>query len=184
MTGVSWFAIRVAPNSEFKVMHAINQRDRPAILPFEEKWVRNARNKPRPRKFALFPSYVFGGFVGGTLFEAWLDFAETRRIVNKAAELAGKAPPIIGAVGYGQTPATLSGDEISWLQTLSRAAGPEPGKEVLSVGQTVEIFNTGTPYDHTNAKITRIARSRVAVMLRMFNTYIEVEMQQNNVRAA
>lgn len=181
---ISWFAVRVAPNTEFRVLHALNQWDRPAILPFEEKWVRNAKGKPKPRKFALFPSYVFGGFTGADPFKAWSDFAEVRRMVNKASELAGKGPPIIGVVGYGQKPARLSGGEISWLQALSIEAGPAPWEKTFIPGQSVEITNTGTAFDGTKTKITRVSRDKVSVMLRMFNSYTEVEMQQKNVQAA
>lgn len=181
---ISWFAVRVAPNTEFRVLHALNQQDRPAILPFETKWVRNAQGKPKERKLALFPSYVFGGFIGHDPFQAWQDFADVRRMVNKASELTGKAPPIIGVVGYGQKPARLSGGEISWLGTLSREAGPPPGEETFTPGQNIEIINTGTMYDGMRTQISRVERGKVTVMLKMFNAMMEVEMQQKNVKAA
>lgn len=181
---ISWFAVRCAPNTEFRVLHALNQWDRPAILPFEEKWVRNAKGKPKPRKFALFPSYVFGGFTGEDPFRAWSDFAEVRRMVNRASELAGKGPPIVGVVGYGQKPARLSGGEISWLQTISREAGPAPGEITFTPGQAVEVVNTGTMYDGARTQITRVDKGKITVMLQMFNSMMEVEMQQKNIQAA
>jgi transcription antitermination factor NusG len=180
---ISWFAVRVAPNTEFRVRDAINQWDRPAIVPFEMKWVR-INGKPRERRLALFPSYVFGGFTGDETFAAWSDFAEVRRMVNRASELTGKAPPIIGVVGYGQKPARLSGAEISWLSTLSTSSGSPPWEKTFTPGQTVEITGTGTSHDGTRTKITKVSRSKVSVMLKMFNSYMEVEMQQKNIQAA
>lgn len=181
---ISWFAVRCAPNTEFRVLHALNQWDRPAILPFEMKWVRNAQGKPKERKLVLFPSYVFGGFIGDDPFAAWTDFADVRRMVNRASELAGKAPPIIGVVGYGQKPARLSGGEISWLGTLSREAGPPPGEETFVPGQLVQVVNTGTIYDGASTRISRVDKGKVTVMLQMFNSMMEVEMQQKNIQAA
>lgn len=180
---ISWFAVRCAPNTEFRVRDALNQWDRPAIVPFETKWVR-INGKPRERKLALFPSYVFGGFEGADAFRAWSDFAEVRRMVNNASELTGKAPPIKGVVGYGQKPARLSGGEISWLAGLSTNSGAPPWEKTFAPGQAVEIIGTGTSHDGTRTKISKVSRSKVTVMLKMFNSYMEVEMQQKNVQAA
>lgn len=179
---VSHFAIRVAPQTEFRVLHALNQMERPALVPFEE--VPTPRpNKPhlnRWKKLALFPGYVFATFPG-TINEAWVDFTSVRRAVNSRSEAVGKVAPIIGLIGYGSRPATLSGDQVEFLTGLSRE-GVEVVTEPFKIGQTVKLTDWVIP--GTTGRIEAINRQRVSVLLEFFGGMRVVEMQLSAIEAA
>lgn len=180
---LNWYVIRVAPQTEFRVLHAINQREHPAMLPFEEKWITNPRTKKSDtKKFPLFPSYVFAPFVGASAETVFLNFSRLRSVINEASKLAGKAPPILGICGYGQTPERLRSDEFTYLQTISREAGPKTEPRTFRLGQNVEVLSG--PFQGQTGQINSIARDKVRVMMRVFNSMAPVELQLNCVVAA
>lgn len=184
----SWFAIRVAPNAEFRALHAINQRDRPAILPFEEKWIRNPRNgKTDTKKFPLYTSYVFGGFIGDGL-TAWADYVQVRNHINEASERAGKAPPIVGVVSFGQLPSRLSSDEISALEAISKPAGQHPDEITFAVGQKIKIVQHPL-LSGQEARIQAVrkadeGRKVIRAILDRLGSKVIVDLQLSNVEAA
>ncbi len=186
MTGVSWFAVRVAPNTEFRVLHALNQQDRPSLLPTEEKWIRKPNGKTDTKKFPLFSSYVFGGFTGSGL-DAWADFCEIRRRVNAASELAGKAPPIIGVAGCGKKPSPLLADEISALEAISKPAGRHPDEIAFVVGQKIKIVKHPF-FDGAEAEIyalrVRDGERIVRAILSRLGARVTVDLQLSSVQAA
>ena len=184
---ISWFAVRVAPNTEFKVLHALNQQDRPSLLPTEEKWIRNPRSgKTDTKKFPLFASYVFGGFAG-TGLNAWADFCEVRNLINKASNLAGKAPPIVGVAGCGKKPSPLLASEIEALEAISRPAGRHPDEITFTVGQKIRVIQH--PFlDGAEAEITALRAKEgkriVRAILHRLGNRVTVDLQLSNVEAA
>lgn len=184
---ISWFAVRCAPNTEFRVLHALNQWDRPSLLPTEEKWIRKPNGKTDTKKFPLFASYVFGGFAGsGT--QAWADFCEVRNNINKASNLAGKASPIIGVAGCGKKPSALLVSEIEALQTMFKPAGRHPDEINFAVGQKVRIVNHPL-LDGAEAEVSAIrkgeeGRKLVRAILHRLGGRITVDLQLSNVEAA
>jgi transcription antitermination factor NusG len=179
----NWYVIRVAPQSEFRALHAITQSEHPAMLPFEEKWVTNPRTKKSDtKKFPLFPSYVFAPFAGATGDAVFANFSRLRTRINEASKLAGKAPPILGICGYGQTPERLRSDEFAYLQTISREAGAKPSPQIFTVGQTIEVM--AGPFQGQNGVVDSVSREKVRVMMRVFNAMAPVELQLNCVVAA
>lgn len=179
----SHFAIRVAPQSEFRTLYALNQMERPAVVPFEE--VPSPRpNKPhlnRWRKMALFPGYVFATFPG-SVGEAWVDFVHVRNTVNAQAEATGKGAPIIGLVGYGERPATLTNDQVHFLTGLSKEGVEVVTPEPFRVGQEVLIKDFVVP--GIKGRIEAINRQKVDVMLEFFGGMRIVEMQLSAIEAA
>src|SRR5262249_28432789 len=92
---LNWVCLRTSihPRSEFTALHALNQREHQAIVPFEEKWVRRGNTKQRQlRKYPLFPRYCFAAFAD------WIDYDRSLREINDLATRMGKAPPILGAI--------------------------------------------------------------------------------------
>lgn len=184
---ISWFAVRCAPNTEFRVLHALNQWDRPSLLPTEEKWIRKPNGKTDTKKFPMFASYVFGGFTGSGL-NAWADFCEVRRLINRASELAGKAPPIIGVAGCGKKPSPLLASEISALEAISKPAGRHPDEILFVAGQKIRIVEHPL-LGEADAQILAIrkgdaGRIIIRAILDRAGGKITVDVQPSNVAAA
>lgn len=186
-TNISWFAVRVAPNTEFRVLHALNQWDRPSLLPTEEKWIRKPNKKTDTKRFPIFGGYVFGGFTG-TGIQAWADFIDVRRSINRASELSGKAPPIIGVAGCGKKPSPLLLSEISALQTLFKPAGRHPDEIAFVKGQKVRIIHhpllDGAEAEVQAVKKGEDGRKLVRAILHRLGGRVTVDLQLNNVEAA
>ena len=183
----SWFAIRVAPNAEFRALHALGQRERPAILPFEEKWIRKPNGKTDTKKFPLFTSYVFGGFMGDGI-AAWSDFCRIRQNINEASERAGKAAPIVGVVGFGKMPSRLSSDEIGALEAISKPAGQHPDEITFTVGQNIKIvqhpFLSGSEARIQAIRKADEGRKVIRAILGGLGSTVIVDLQLSNVEAA
>lgn len=179
---MNWLALRTLPIArlEFFVLHALNQQERPALVPFEEKWVRRPGTKLRiARKYPLFPRYVFAGF------ESLRDYTTTIDAINVLAVKKGKAPPILGAVRFGNSaePAKLSPTDVSFLRAL---AVPRPSEislhRALQPGGKVSIMEG--PFSGHVAQLDTVTRKHVTVMLRMFNSAQVVRLPVAAVEAA
>lgn len=178
MNGVSWFAIKVAPQAEFRVLHALHQRDRQAILPFEERAVER-KNRPslkRWTKFPLMPGYVFGAF-HGSKGAAFMDFWAERKAINDASEALGRGSPVIGVLGFGNRPEVMRQDQIDFLQTLSREKVEEVDITGLRVGQSVVIYGQTTT-------IAEVKKDEVKAWLDFLGGMRLVSVQHSSVQAA
>jgi transcription antitermination factor NusG len=177
-----WVALRTLPiaRAEFSVMHALNQKERPALVPFEEKWVRKPRTKLRHvRKYALFPRYVFCGFHGLGDYQATVD------AINEEFARKGKAEPILGAVRFGNSaePAKLSATDVSFLRGLSTPRASEIRLHAaLRPGERVSIMDG--PFSGHVARLDTVSRNNVTVMLKMFNSLQVVRLPVEAVEAA
>ena len=169
---MNWFAVRIRPQHrlEFTVLHALTQRDHPAMVPFEEKLIRNSRTKrPEPRKYPLFPCYVFAGF------SSYHEFLTTRAAINERAEQIGKRPPIVNLVGFGGKPATLAPDDVRFLQTLSLERPTAINlHKALKPGMNVRVLS-GAWRDRVG-QLRDIDRKRITIMFEMFNAMMPVEL--------
>lgn len=183
----TWFAIRVAPQTEFKVLHALNQQERPSLLPTEEKWIEKKNGKTDTKRFPLFASYVFAGFLGPA-FPAWVDFTRIRDNINEAEKLAGRAAPIIGLLGFGKKPSSLSGDEISALERMSRGAPAHPSTIEFEIGQRIRVVNHPLipPVEGTVTAVRKAEDNRriVRAILDRLGSRVVVDLQPSNVEAA
>lgn len=178
MTDMSWFAIRVAPQAEFRVLHALHQRDRPAIVPFEERPVAR-KNRPsvkRWTKFPLMPGYVFGAFVGKR-DAAFMDFWAEKQHINQASEALGKGSAVLGVLGFGTRPEIMRPDQVEFLSGLSREKVEIGEVSALHVGQPVIVYGQTT-------KITAIRRDKIDVMLQFLGGMRLVSVQHSSVEAA
>ena len=177
-----YYAIRIRPihRLEFSVMHALNQRERPAIVPYEEKLVKKPRSKRLwdKRKFPLFPCYVFAGF------DSFGDFLITRASINERAEAMGKAPPIVGVVGYGSRPAVLTPDDVAFLQSITPSTLARTNiHKALQIGGAARIVDAH-PLGGQIVTVTAVARKRVTVMLKMLGGMMPVEIDPASLVAA
>ena len=178
---MNWLALRTLPIArlEFTVLHALNQKERPALVPFEEKWVKRPGTKLRhAKKFALFPRYVFAGF------KSMGDYQQTCFLINREAADRGKLPPILGAVRFGGAePAKLSPTDVSFLRDLS---APRPTQinlhRALQPGGKVQILEG--PFNGFTAQLDTVSRKNVTVMLKMFNSMQVVRLPVAAVEAA
>ena len=179
---MDWLCLRtgIAPRSEFAAMFALQQQERQAIVPFEEKWVRKGNTKLRQaKKYPLFPRYCF------SQFEDWDDYERTTRAINNLAIRMGKAPPILGALRLAgsQYLAKLTPTELSWIQGLST---PRPTEinlhRALQRGGKVNIMEG--PFSGYVAQVDAVSRKNVTVMLQMFNSMQVVKLPMAAVEAA
>ena len=178
---ISFYVLRTVPTHriEFEVRHALNQREHPAFVPFEEKLVRNARTKRLdPRKYPLFPCYVFAGF------SSHLDYVAARTAINMRAEQMGKKPPIVGAVGFGNKPSIVSPSDIAMIETLSVENPTEVNlHKALKIGTDVMVLEG--PWRDRVGKLSKADRKRIVVMLELFGSMLPVEMPATtSIRAA
>lgn len=181
MKPVEWFVIRTIPvhRIEFSVLHALNQREHPAMVPFEEKKLRKHKQRDwRTERYPLFACYVFAGF------EGFRDFIEAREAINAQAERMGKKPPILGAVGYRKDkPAVLTEREVGFLRSLSapRATAVNLHKAIRP-GTEISILDG--PFAGHRAVVDSMTRKGVRAMLYLFNTMHLVEIKAAAMEAA
>lgn len=179
-SALSWLVARVRPvhRLEFDVMHAFNQMEVPAMVPFEEKWIKRAKRKQRDKvKFPLFPCYVFVGLSHPD------EFYSLKDAINDAAERRGKQPPILNLVGYGRRPAVLNPLEVQFLRRVSVEGATEVNlHKAIRAGSKIDILDGG--FAGRTGTVDRVTKRSVFAMLEVFNTMQLVEISRANVAAA
>ena len=170
---LNWHVIRTVPifRVEFHVMHALNQLERPALVPFEEKKVQHPRTKKiETRKFPFFPCYVVAGFHGIH------DFLAVKAVINEQFERRGKRAPIVNLVGYSSTkPATLTTEELDLIREFSIEKPTEVRlTKGFKEGEDIRVLD-GSFAGHT-MKFKRLKKDRLVAMGMMFGTLMEIEL--------
>ena len=175
---ISWYVARTIPVSriEFSVLHAITQRERPAMVPFEEDWIVR-RGRKTQVKVPFFPCYVFVGLRHQDEFH-WL-----KAEVNDAAERSGKRPPLQCLIGYGRQPATLTQNQADFVRTFSRETPTEISLR-KSFRQGSKIVVTDGPFRGFKGTVDSVTRKSVKAMLEIFGTMRPVEIENAGVEAA
>ncbi len=174
---LAWYALRTAPvaRCEFTVLHHVTQRELPAMVPYETKWVRKPNKRlADERKFPWFPAYVF---VGLTCDQDYID------IRDSIAKRYGR-PLVMGIVSFGGRYAKLTPQDVTFLSRLSSAVRPDiinPHK-AFQVGGSVQIIDG--PFSGNVAKVDSVSRKRVRVMLTMFNSAQVIDMPPSALEAA
>lgn len=177
---MNWHAIRIRPQHrlEFSVMHALNQREHPAIVPAEEKWEKRKGRRVR-MSYPVIPCYVFAGF------ESYRDFWVTKEAINNAAVQIGKRPPIVGLVGYGAKPAKLTAEEVSTLQAMSAPPVTQIAlHKALRDGGRASIIARGHPFEGHEVTIDSITRAKCKVLLNLLGSMRVIEIDANALEAA
>lgn len=177
-----WHAIRTIPvfRVEFVVLTALNQREHPAMAPFETKWERRKGPSRRlPRKYPIFPCYVFAGF------HDYREFYAAKEAINQRAIDTGKRPPIVGLVGMGSKPANLTAEEVSMLQAMSLPGPTEINlHKALRGGGKASIVARGHPFEGHTVQIDTITRAKCTVLLSMLGSMRVIEIDANALEAA
>lgn len=181
MTGpLHWYVLRTIPvhRVEFRVLHALTQREHPAIVPFEEKWVKKpGTRQPDRRKFPLFPCYVFVGLHDHRAF------LEAKSAINDHAERMGKAPPILNLVGFGTVPAVLSDADVAFLRRLAVERPTSVNlHKAIQPGSEVNILDG--PFRGFTARVDSVSRKKVRVSLSLFNSMQVVDVSASALEAA
>lgn len=175
---INWYVLKTRPihRVEFSVLHAITQREHPAMVPFEEKWIMRRKRRIKV-KFPLFPSYVFVGL------RDYQEFLDLKAQVNEAAERVGRPAPIINLIGYGRTPATLSESDVEFLRRVS-VEGPTQINlhNAFKAGSKVQILDG--PFAGHTATVDSVTKKSVKTMLTLFGSWTPVEIEHASVRAA
>lgn len=143
------------------------------MLPYEtvmEK--RPNKRRPTPRKYALFPRYVFAG-----LMDIQADYYRLKRLI----------PEIQGIVSRSRddwSPLVLSPADVTFVAGLvdrTSVATEVNIHKSLAVGRSVWVGVGGTTQE---TRIDAIGKDRVRVMLQMFGSMHSVEVPFDAVRAA
>jgi hypothetical protein len=182
MSAYDWYAIRIRPQHrlEFQVLHALTQREHPAMVPFETKWEKRKNSNQRvERKYPIFQCYVFGQFC------SYRDFWLTKEDINHRSIQVGKHPPIVGLVGMGSKPAKLSRTDVSMLQAMSLPRMSEINlHKALRDGGRASIVARGHPLEGHTVTIDSITRSKCKVLLNFLGSMKVVEIDANALEAA
>lgn len=177
---LNWHAIRIRPQHrlEFSVLHALHQREHPAMVPAEEKWEKRKNRRVRG-SYPIFPCYVFAGF------ESYRDFWITKEAINQRAIQVGKHPPIVGLVGYGAKPAKLTAEEVSMLQAMSLPAATEINlHKALRQNGKASIVARGHPFEGHTVTVNEVTRTKCRVLLSMLGSMRVIEIDANALEAA
>jgi hypothetical protein len=180
MSAYDWYAIRIRPTHrlEFIVQSELNQREHPAMVPFEMKWEKH-KGKRKPRRYALMPCYVFGQFC------SYRDFWLSKEAINQRAIDIGKSPPIVGLVGMGSKPAVLSPRDVSMIQALSLAGPTEISlHKALRAGARASIVGRGHPFEGHTVTVDTITRNKCRVLLEFLGSLKTVEIDAGALEAA
>lgn len=175
-----WFVIRIRPQHrlEFDVLHALNQREHQAMVPYELKWEKRKRGqRMETKKYPMFPCYVFGSFSG------YGDFLQTKLAINQRYEGMGKRPPIVGLIGYGAKPATLTDDEVNQLRNWSSHIPTQINlHKAIQPGGRAEI--TRGQFTGHVVTVDSVTRKKAKVMLSLFNSMHVVTIDASALVAA
>lgn len=163
---------------EFDVLRAISLRERPAIVPYETKWIKRPNKKfVIERKYPLFPCYIFAGF------ESFADLLKIREDINIFAEQTGRPPPILGAVGYGAKPSILSEEVVAyWRKAMNYAATEINLHRAVKVGGKAEI--TSGAFAHHVGTVVSVAKKRAKIELNIFDSLRVIEVDAGSLVAA
>jgi transcription antitermination factor NusG len=191
---LQWYVIRLRPTGrlpagkqgedtrggrlEFDVLHALNQRERPALVPFETKWIKRPNKKfVIERRYPLYPCYIFAGF------PSFADLMAERAAINEHAKSIGKMAPILGAVGYGARPAKLTTEELSEMQSRSGTGPTEINlHRAIQPGGRAEIIR-GRFAGHS-VVVDSVTKKKAMVLLNLFNSMHVVEIDPASLVAA
>jgi transcription antitermination factor NusG len=193
---LNWYVIRLRPSGrlplrgrsrdipnpedrlEFDVLHALAQREHPAMVPYETRWIkRPGKRFVTERRYPLFPSYVMSGFYNLE------EFLSTRARVNKMAEDIGRPPPIMNAIGYGANPSILTAEEVSRFQAMSLAPASRISLvKAIRAGDRVELTD-GAFAGHTGV-VDEVDKKWATVKLKMFDTYPLIRINPKSLVAA
>ena len=179
---MNWHVLRILPihGLEFAVRDRLNQREHPAMVPFEEKWEkRKNRSKRAARKYAIFPCYVFAGF------QDYREFWFAKEAINSAAIQIGKRPPIVGLVGMGAKPAKLTQEEVSMLQAMSLPGTTQINlHKALRQNGKASIVARGHPFEGHTVTVDSITRAKCKVLLNLLGSMRVIEIDANALEAA
>jgi transcription antitermination factor NusG len=170
-----WYILRVEPQKEFPAEQIIDKRGAISFVPVEEKFPRLSRHSRKrdkaaePKRYPIFPGYVFAGFHGT------IPMRELARLYV-----------IKGVVGLEGRPYEVPGDIIEGLKklsgkTLPRRSSPNPHKS-FDVGETVEI--TGGPFEGWSLPIVGISGKMAEFMVQFMGKEQKVKVPLAFLEAA
>jgi hypothetical protein len=191
MSAYDWYAIRIRPSGrlplrpgkddprlEFDILYALTQREHQAMVPFEVKWEKR-KNLRVPKKFPLFPCYVFGRFC------SYRDFQASKDAINQRAIDIGKNPPILGLAGYGPKPAKLSQGDVALIEATSL---PEITQinlhKAIRAGGRASIIARGHALEGHTVTIDSVTRSKCKILLNILGSMKTVEIDASALEAA
>lgn len=174
------FRTRPVAQVEYHVLHAVTQREHPALVPsFKEQVIR--RGVKRQVKRPWFPFYVFVG--AHSVSEAWW----LKQSINQLATDMGKLrPPIVGLLGYsGERLATLTDDNLVFLKELAEKGLPKVDLRTVSVfvpGKKIKV--TEGPFRGFSGVVDSVTRDKVKALVEIFGRYTPIEFESDGVKAA
>jgi hypothetical protein len=183
MSAYDWYAIRIRPQHrlEFQVLHALTQREHPAMVPFETKWEKHRTKRTRlaEQRYPIFPCYVFAQFC------TYRDFWLSKEAINQRSIDIGKHPPIVGLVGMGSKPAKLTQGDVSMLQAISLPRTTEINlHKAIRAGGRASIVARGHTFEGHTVTIDSITRSKCKILLNILGNMRVVEIDASALEAA
>ncbi len=181
MSTISWYGLKVAPQTELRVQRILHQREFPALAPVEMVWRERKRRGPKvmtvKREKAVFPGYVFLGLHSPNQIIAEREFVNERE---------GR-PIIFGLLGLTPaTPSIMKPSDVVFIMTIADQLAAKSPLNVLQVGDNVK-FRDGHSLEGQAGPVVKIRgrdRARVNVMLAMLGGMRVVETTIENLVAA
>jgi len=168
---ISWYILRVLPQTERRVEAAVMDLGYQAFTPVELK-MRGGRSRTgkRTRQKWEYPMFVRYSFVGVSCYEQL-------HHVREQLDVRMPGGMVHGVLGWreGRAPYVLKPDEVSYLQSVSgqsiRYVGSiNPHRAVIppQIGGTAEIIEG--PFAGRQVKVTAIRGGKAKAMLEMFDS--------------
>jgi transcription antitermination factor NusG len=163
----AWYVLTTVPIAriEFKVLYALNQRELPAMVPFEVKFVHsNRKDRDVRMKFALFPGYVFVQLP-----------TDRKQLGDEYYAIKENIEGVLDMLRRSQdefNPATLAPSDVDFVRTLSEKGWRKSVSvvEVPPLQPGMEVAILKGPLAGKTAKIDMISRQRISVLLRMLGS--------------
>jgi transcription antitermination factor NusG len=179
---ISWYGLKVAPQTELRVQKILHQREFQALAPVETVWRERKRRGPKvmtvKRERPVFPGYVFLGLGSPA------DIIAQREWVN---EHVGR-PIIFGLLGMTrERPSPMRDGDMAFIREIADRLAAKAPLDVIQIGQQIRVRD-GHIYEGRTGEVVTLKgkeRMRVGVIMRVLGSMpVAVEFSASDLVAA
>jgi transcription antitermination factor NusG len=179
---ISWYGLKVAPQTELRVQKILHQREFQALAPVEMVRRERARKSGRPlyvkRERPVFPSYVFLQLSHPSAILAERDWIN--RHVGR--------PVVFGLLGLTrERPSPLRDEDMACIREVAERLAAKAPLDIIQIGQQIKVRD-GHIYEGRTGDVVSLKgreRARVGVTMRVLGSMpVVVEFSASDLVAA